>query len=348
MRMQFSISMLFALTACTSTERSVCEHDVGRDAGGAVSGEIVEGRQLVPGSEVTIPHKVTVLIHSDVPVTELRVGGVPAQLTSLEQHRWEVLLGAADLESNRQLDKALLDVVVVDLCGLSHVIDRATVTLGPSPGASVSDLAMTEDHAPAGECYIPTDGLVRPLIRVSASESSLGATVTLRASHGTFANGSTEQELVLRHSAAASEASTFFVPDGPGFALLTASARGVDTKLLTVLAAAPPAFTAPAGGLMRDVGYNASVMTTGNLDRCELEELVTGTSVVKIVDPPLGVLMGIKSVRQAQMACDSPEIVRFEVRFLASAPEGSGAVIRCFDSYGRSSALTLVAAALTP
>ncbi|HWO27008.1 MAG TPA: hypothetical protein VNO30_50105 [Kofleriaceae bacterium] len=325
----------FVLLGCAPrTEEAECE--VTRLP---ITGEIVEGKEIPVGSTVVIPHKVAVLVHTTVPIVEVRVGNVPAQLTSVGQQRWEAQLFTNDLEAKRQGDTARLDVTALDRCGTEVTLDTASIALGPAPGIAVQDLTLSEIHAPA-ECYLPSGGSASALVQVSAHPASAGAKVTLHASMGSFDNAAGTVELVLQNTGGNASTQSFFVPDKAGAVTITASAKGASATPLIIPIADPPVFTAPTTALARGVGYTATVSTVGNLDSCLTEEVIAGASTVTLLEPDLGVLNGSVSVREVPMSCTAMERVRFEVRFGAAALDGSAVTLRCFDTFGRGTSVT--------
>jgi hypothetical protein len=312
-----------------------------------VTGEITQGKVVLPGSELVLPHKVVVLIHSDVLIDGVTVGGTPARLTDAALQQWEALLSQADLERNRAQGaaEAALEVSAIDLCKTSHPIETAMIALGPSPNIAVSELELAEQHEPMSDCSIPTGGSVRPILRVTASIASVGAKVTVRASQGLFAEGTASAELTLANANTRAEAMTFFVPgDAPGTAVITASGKGSTATPIVFHVVDRPVIAAPTTALERDVTYHATVSTLGNLESCLVEAAVTGAATVTIVEPDLGVITDVTSVREDPLSCAGIERVRVAVRFEASAPAGAAVTLRCFDTYGRDQSKTFTIA----
>lgn len=334
---------LLGLAGCVADSQSAPCEEGGIAAN--VTGEITEGKEVLPGSEPPIPHKVTVLIRSDVLIQEVRVGDVPARLTDAAGQRWEAQLFQADLEAHRQTDEvSRLDVVATDLCNTSHPIDQASIALGPAPGVAVSELAITEEHVPDWECSVPIARGVTPLIRVTASSASVGASVKVGTSSGSFAGGSAEQTLKLIDAGDHAEATTFFVPGAVGTAVITAAGKGDTATPLVVRVVDGPSITAPATALQRGLGYGATVSTAGNLDTCLVEEVVPGTAIVTAIEPALGIISGQTSVRADPVTCDVEERVRLTVQFVDDAPAEAAVTLRCFDTYGQAAATTFTVA----
>jgi hypothetical protein len=286
---------LLALAGCVVDSQSApCEGGVAA----SVTGEITEGKEVRPGIEPQLPHKVAVLIRSDTLIQEVRVGDVPARLVDVAGQRWEAQLFQADLEAHRQADHvSRLDVVATDLCDTRHPIDQASIALGPAPGVAVSELAIAAEHVPDWECSVPVASGVTPLIRVTASPASAGASVTVRASSGSFSGGSAEQTLMLVDAGDHAQATTFFLPGAAGTAVITAAGKGATAAPLVVRVVDGPSITAPATALQRGLGYGVTVSTTGNLETCLVEEVVAGAAIVTAIEPALGVISGQASVR---------------------------------------------------
>lgn len=330
---------LLAMAGCVADSQSAPCEEGGIAAN--VTGEITEGKEVLPGSELKIPHKVAVLIRSDVLLQEVRVGDVPARLTDAAGQRWEAQLFQADLEAHRQTDEvSRLDVLATDLCNTSHPIDQASIALGPAPGVAVSELAITEEHVPDWECSVPVASGVTPLIRVTASPASVGASVTVGASSGSFAGGSAQQTLKLIDAGERAEATTFFVPGAVGTAIITAAGKGATATPLVVRVVDRPSITAPATALQRGLAYGVTVSTVGNLETCLVEEVVPGTAIVTAIEPALGIISGQTSVRTDLVSCDSEERLRLTVQFVDDAPDQAAVTLRCFDTYGQAAQAT--------
>lgn len=336
--------------ACSPSATSVCKGD---DAGtnGVVSGEITVGKQLVAGSELVLPYKVVVLLHSNVLIDRVTVGGTPARLTDATLQQWEALLAQSDLEANRApgASEAALAVSAIDLCGTPHPIETANVALGPSANIAVSDLTILERHDPADDCSIPTGGSIRPLLRFTASAASVGSKITVGTSLGLLAEGTTTADLMLTNAGDHAEAMTFLVPgEVAGTAVITARGKG-DTATPAVLhIVAGPVISAPVTSLQRGVAYNATISSLGNLDRCVIEESNTGFATVTVIEPDVGVITDVKSIREKLLACDTIELDRVSVRFSPATPDGAAVTLRCFDTYGRDQAKTFTVAPAQP
>jgi hypothetical protein len=341
------VMTLLIMAGCVADSQSApCEEG---DPAGSVTGDITEGKEVLPGIEPRLPHKVVVLIRSDVLIQEVRVGDVPARLIDAAGQRWEAQLFQADLEAHRQADSvSRLDVVATDLCDTSHPIDQVAVALGPAPGVSVSELAITEEHAPDWECSVPIAGGVTPLIRVTASPASVGASVTVRASSGSFAGGSGEQTLTLIDAGDRAQATTFFLPGAAGTAVITAAGKGATATPLAVRVVDRPSITAPATALQRGLGYGVTVSTAGNLETCLVEEVVPGAAIVTAIEPALGIISGQTSVRADPVSCDSEERLRLTVQFVDDAPDEAAVTLRCFDTYGQAAQATFAVAPAAP
>ena len=333
------ITALLATTGCVADSQSVpCEE---RDLATNVTGDITEGKEVPPGIEPQLPHKVVALIRSDVLIHGVRVGGVPARLADANGQRWEAQLFQADLEAHRQPDGvARLDVVATDLCDTSHPIDQVAIALGPAPGVSVSELALAAEHVPDWECSVPTAGGVTPLIRVTASPASAGASVTLRVSSGSFAGGSAEQTLRLIETGDHAQATTFYLPGAAGTAVITASGKGATATPLVIHVVSGPSITAPATTLQRGLSYGVTVSSRGNLETCLVEEVIPGAAIVTAIEPALGMISGETTVLTDPVTCEGEERLRLTVQFVDGAPDGGAITLRCFDTHGQAAQTT--------
>lgn len=324
------LSIVLIGCAVPKTEQAECSSDAPAD----IHGEIVEGKEVPLGTTVVVPHKVAVLVHTEIPIVEVRVGGVPARLSSVAEQRWEAQLFTNDLEEHRENDVANMEVVALDRCGHTYTLDSASIALGPAPGIAVKDLVVTESHTPA-ECYVPSGGSNASLLDVAAQLASTGAKVTLHASGGAFDNGTATREVTLTNGGTDARASTFYVPGTAGTATITAIANGATATPISLLVVDPPAFTGPSGALVRGVTYTATFSTAGNLDSCVIEEVVTGAASVNELEPDAGPVTGTVSVHQTPMSCAALERARFSVAFGSAAPDGAAVTIRCYDTYSR-------------
>ena len=333
--------LLFSLLVLGCTPPTEAEECTATVDGGAspVHGEIIEGKEGAPGATLSGPHKGVVLVHTTIPIVEVRVGGVPARLTSVGEQRWEAQLFTNDLEAHRENGLAQLDVIATDRCGRNYTLDTASIALGPAPGIAVTGLVITESHTPA-ECYVPSGGVNASLVDVTAELASTGAKVTLHASQGLFDDGTATREVVLVNAGAKAHASAFFVPGAAGSATLTATALGASADPVSLLVVDAPTLTGPTNPMVRGVTYTTTVTTAGNLDTCVIEEIVAGAATVNELEPTAGPVTGTVSIRQSPMSCTALERARFSITFDAAAPDGAAVTLRCYDTYNRSVAST--------
>lgn len=331
--------LLLAVARCVPQgEKSLCGPDGGAVLPVSVSGGFREGKGVLPGTTLPEPFPVVATIRTDVLLTDVTIGGAIATPRAGSAVDWEAKLYRGDLERNREGGSARLRIIARDVCGTEHRLDdEAVVPLGPTPGATVSDLDLQVGLVPEGACSLPANGSVQPLVRVTASSASEGATVSLSASRGTFAGAGGTVDLALRAAGDGGvEQTAFFLPpQTPGFVTLAASAKGAAAVVLTVPVVGAPAFEAPVTRLPRGVEYEARARSTGNLSHCSIEPVPAGVATVVMVDPPLGPVTGTVSVARMPASCDGFEEALFKVAFAANAPDAGALVVRCADTHAQ-------------
>jgi len=327
--------------ALSEAERDACEDPA---SVGAVTGVVTQGKDPKAGASLTFPYKVGVRVESDVLVRSVYVGSVLAKLTDATRFEWEAQLYEQDLEQARVGDEAKLKVVATDLCGTSYPIDEVVLPLGPAPGVLVSDLVLSAVLSPSWECSVPQDQSAPALVRVAASKASAGAKVTVEASQGKFVGGAAKLELSLVAAGDHAEATTYFVPEKQGSVVLSAYAKGATAEPVVLPVVAAPEMVAPTTTLKRGEPHVVTVRSRGNLASCLTEEVIAGAAEVTIVDPPLGPLVGVMSVKRDPVSCDEVEALRVQVTFASTAPEGAAVTLRCWDSFSQEANVTLKAA----
>lgn len=339
---RFVFSVLAVAGCVAASERDHCPPS-GTPA--EAPGQIVEGRAVAAGALPVFPYKVAVAVRPERPLTSVAIDKLPMALVNntQQQQRWELLLTAADFEGLREGDQAHIEVIATDDCGNTATVDETDLPIGPG---SVEQLDLVPE-LPVGECGVPSDGSASALLRVTATKASAGAKVTVRASQGVLSGGTATQELTLVAADTRSEATTFFTSNAPGRAVLTASATGVPAAPKTVTSLGPPVVAGPTAALRRGTTYTVTFRSDGNLDRCQLDEVVTGAAVVTLLEPNLGQLTGERSVR-VDAACATPERVQIAVAFGAGTPDGASVTLRCFDTFGRAAFQTLTVESTPP
>jgi hypothetical protein len=208
----------------------------------------------------------------------------------------------------------------------------------------VSGLAVTSEYLPAGEgeCSVPLSGQVQAVLHITASKSSVGATVTLQTSQGTFAGGTSTQSLILMASEEQAEQTTFLIPQRAGLAVVSASAVGAVAKPVVVPVTPPPEISAPVTSLKRGVNYAVTVRSSGHLRNCTLQHAISAaTATIEVVKPDSlkGGLDNNKSLKQ-RGDCLTDEIVELNVSFSTGTPDDAAVTIRCFDTFGQTASTT--------
>lgn len=314
-----------------TSELDACEG--GRGATFLVEGTVTRGKGLPSGTALPSPYEVDVRIQSDVLMSNVSVGGVIADLTDTKLSLWSAKLYLQDLERNRTGADATLKIVATDLCGGDHDIDQVVVPLGPAPGILVSDLALRVAFPQAWECSLPADQSAPALVRVTASKASAGAVVTVEANQGTFVGGVSTYALTLLPSSDTAEAMTYFLPAKAGAVVLNASAKGASATPVVFPVVAAPIIDAPTGPMARASAYGVTVRSRGNLAMCLTEQTIAGAATVNIIDPPLGTVEGVTSVKLTPVSCAESETLSVQVTFAKAAPDGAAVTLRCFDSF---------------
>ncbi|WP_437685202.1 hypothetical protein [Sorangium sp. So ce176] len=334
-----TLSALSAPSCVASTEESPC----GDPSAISVDGTITRGASDVI---VSSPHKIEGTLRSDVLIDRVMVGGVLAENKGAGNFAsWSASLERQDLEGGRTPGEGVSEIEVVawDYCGNPHEIGTVVLPVGDAPGVSVTGLELLPIELPGGECYLPADGQAAAIVKVAADARSAGSSVKLHASQGSFSGTAPTLDLTLARDGDRAAALAYFASTAPGTALLSVSAGGASAAPRSVLVSGPPQITPSAKTIPLGTSYLATVRTRGNLDYCVVEASQPDRSQAAIVEPALGIIDRVMSVKSDAVDCSAAEVLRVEVRFAPEALVGAEVVLRCVDTFGQEGTATFTA-----
>jgi hypothetical protein len=211
----------------------------------------------------------------------------------------------------------------------------------PPQVVPVTGLSLNIDTLPDA-CYVPVDGQATPLVIVNADASCLGGSVTLSASHGTWASGQSTTTVPLTAGGSNATASSLFLPTSAGIATIVASANGSPVQTRALAIAAPPTATPSSQSVARGASAFVDFDTRGRFDNCVVSASDAGSVDVEALDPAVGQITTEVAIPHSASDCTEAHHARFSVTFGTSAPTGASVALRCFETaYGRSVATVI-------